>query len=133
MFFRTVLGITDGRIARATAMKTDGLPKVDQRGRHRPYNKTKDEDIESVKQFICSLPTYESHYSRQKNLNRRYLAPDLNISKLYKLYKPKCTEYKRSKVVSDHIFHQIFNEKIVWLFTHHIRILAKHVTHCSLS
>ena len=61
--FRTVLGITDGRIARATAMKTDGLPKVDQQGRHRPHNKTKDEDTEFVKQFICSLPTNESHYS----------------------------------------------------------------------
>lgn len=115
VFFRTVFGINDGRIARATTMKSQGLPKIDNRGRHRPHNKTRDEDVEFVKQFIRSLPTYESHYSRHKNMNRRYLAPDLNISKLYELYKSKCAEDKRS-TVSDHIFRQIFNENFSLAF-----------------
>jgi len=109
VFFRSVLGITDGRISRATAQKSDGIPKVDSRGRHIPHNKTSDVDVKHIEEFIKQIPTYESHYSRQKNRNRRYLAPDLNICKLYNLYKSKCTTENR-KIISEHVFRKIFNE-----------------------
>nr|CAI5864751.1 unnamed protein product [Callosobruchus analis] len=51
---------------------------------------------DDVKQYIIEhiklFPASESHYSRNKNPNKKYLSPMLNISKMYKLYGEKCSE-----------------------------------------
>ena len=44
-FFKGVLTISDGRIARVTKKKVSGTPIADQRGKHVPYNKTPDADV----------------------------------------------------------------------------------------
>lgn len=47
-----------------------------------------------------------------KNPNRRYLAPDLNVSKMYDLFKEKCKEEDPPRTpVSEHVFRSVFNHE----------------------
>lgn len=65
-------------------------PKPDGRGKHRPSNKTFDEQTAKVKEFIESLPVVPSHYCR-KNTKRLYLSKDIgNIANLERLYAAHC-------------------------------------------
>lgn len=108
-FFKNVFQISDGRITRALRNKaTGGTPPVDRRGKHIPSNKTSEEKLNEVKQFINRFPSYQSHYSRKKNPERRYLAPDLCLSKMYNLYKEQ-TETPVSNFIFRYIFHKDFN------------------------
>lgn len=104
-FFKQSLGVSDGRITRALiTKKTTGTPKSDQRGKSSSANKTSYVKTEEVKNFINKFPVYESHYSRAKNPNRKYLSPDLDITKMYNLYKMEVQE-----PVSMFVFRRIFN------------------------
>lgn len=71
----------------------DGLstPNLDQRGKHqnRPH-KIDDQVREYIKQHIAQFPAEESHYSRTKNINKKYLSPLLSISKMHKLFLEQC-------------------------------------------
>ncbi|XP_025192024.1 LOW QUALITY PROTEIN: uncharacterized protein LOC112592227 [Melanaphis sacchari] len=62
----------------------------DLRGKHlkRP-NKISNDIIFKIDAHINSFPKVQSHYSRSDNLNVHYLSPELNISKMYKLYLEK--------------------------------------------
>lgn len=42
-----------------------GIFENDQRGKKQPSNKYTEEDINQVRQFILSIPLYESHYTRR--------------------------------------------------------------------
>ena len=109
LFFCGVLSLSDGRIARATS---HGVPHPDRRGRHEPHNKTPDADSKFVEEYIQKFKTYASHYSRRKNPNRTYLSPDLNITKMYEMYRCHCQEQNPSrKPVKLPIFRNIFNHK----------------------
>lgn len=91
------------------AKKNDnGLTEPDKRGSH--SNKTKDTVIQSVKDHISSLPSYESHYSREKS-KRRYLGPELNITLMYKLYKEKMAERGiiEENQAKEWLYREIFN------------------------
>nr|CAI5824141.1 unnamed protein product [Callosobruchus analis] len=102
------LCVSDGRVTRALKPKQLGhTPNIDRRGRKEPYNKTDPKKVDAVVEFINKIPKYQSHYSRQKNLSKLYLAPTLNMSILYKLYR---TEYG-SEAVSQFVFQKIFKTK----------------------
>jgi hypothetical protein len=58
---------------------------ADKRSKHIPHNKTKDEDLQKVRQHIESFPAVEGHYTRKAS-NRKYLGAELNIPKMYQLY-----------------------------------------------
>lgn len=108
-FFKQILQVSDGRITRALQCEDCvTTPKLDQRGRHPPHNRTSVENIEAIKSFIEKFPRYISHYSRNKNINREYLAPELNISILYRLY-AKDNPTPVSKFVFTKIFSENFN------------------------
>lgn len=108
-FFKKVLQVSDGRISRVLVNKQEGLAApVDRRGKQTSVNKTPDEKITEVKNFIAKFPTYESHYSRRKNPHRKYLAPDLSLGKIYELYKK---EYANANPVSMYIFRDVFLKK----------------------
>lgn len=66
-------------------------PNLDKRGQHknRPH-KIDVQVVEYVRQHIALFPAEESHYSRSKNINKKYLSPLLSISKMHKLYREKC-------------------------------------------
>jgi len=106
-FFKQVFLVSDGRISRLVKSKTDSKsPPQDKRGKHTPYNRTENLKVLEVKNFINLFPCYESHYSRMKNLERKYLSPDLNIKIMYKLYKNKI-----SNPVSYYVFQEVFNKQ----------------------
>ena len=108
--FRAIFAVSDGRITRAlkTQAAAGGSPHVDQRGRHPPRNKTSSTRVQNVKQHIESFPKYRSHYSRKDNPNRCYLSPSLSLTKMYHLYREKCTE-ENQRPVSEWMYRKIFN------------------------
>ena len=82
---------------------------TDGRGKKQPWNKTVDETEQAVIDHINSFPIMESHYSR-KDSAKKYLAHDLNIRKMWQLYKIEC-EKNGVKNVQEGKYQQIFCEK----------------------
>jgi len=84
-------------------------PKPACRGKHsnRP-KKMSNEKIEQVKEHIQLFPAHSSHYSRHHNPHRIYLSPDLNINRMYSLYKSWCIE-KNYEPVSARSYREVFN------------------------
>ena len=80
----------------------------DSRGKHRPHNKTSNVLVENVKDHIHSFPVVESHYTR-RDTQRKYLPSNLNIKKMYELYKEQCAQ-KRTEAVSSKQYKNIFNQ-----------------------
>lgn len=106
-FFKKNFCVSDGRLTRALCRKEQGdTPSRDQRGKKTPYNKTSDAKVEAVTNFIDKFPRYQSHYSRKKNPNLCYLAPTLNLSIMYNLYKSES-----DNPVSLFVFRDIFRKK----------------------
>nr|CAI5827136.1 unnamed protein product [Callosobruchus analis] len=104
-----VLKVSDGRLSRALkGLQDNGVPSTDKRGKKAPYNKTSPAKVEEVKAFIERFPKYQSHYSRQKNPNKQYLAPTLNISILYNLYKNEHENFVSKRVFTE-VFKKNFN------------------------
>jgi len=104
MFFKELFFVSDGRITRILKSKLVGsFPPQDQRGKH-SGNRTNDTRINEIKDFINTFPSYESHYSRLKNLNKKYLSPNLNLKIIYNLYKNEVSEQ-----VSFYVFQDVFN------------------------
>jgi hypothetical protein len=68
-----------------------------------PGNKTSKADDKFVHDHIKSLSVVESHNTR-KDTNRKYLAPELNIKKMYELYKEECINSGRKPVI--HTFYR---------------------------
>lgn len=91
-FFRGTLDISEMSIRTVLIKRNDNniiLP--DKRGHHPPGVKKPEESRLYVKEHINSFPRVPSHYC-QKDTSYEYLPGDLNISKMYKLYKIKCNE-----------------------------------------
>ncbi|KAL0822827.1 hypothetical protein ABMA28_004824 [Loxostege sticticalis] len=74
------------------------------------WNKTQEEDVKFVKDFIDSLPKYESHYRRDQNSGCQYLKLGMTNQKLYELYLEKHKEvYEAAKApVSFNTLKKIF-------------------------
>ena len=104
-FFKKVLHVSDGRIDRVLKNKDKFTPPKDKRGHHIPHNKTPENKVKQVCDFIETFPSYELHYNRAKS-KRKYLSPDLNIATLYRQYKQQIPE-----PVSSSVFKAIFNSK----------------------
>lgn len=104
-FFKKSFNISDGRITRALVGKLEGTtPPKDRRGRGNAVNKIPIDKISEVREFIKKFPTSTSHYSRNDNMNKNYLSPNLNISIMYNLYKQENNE-----PVSMFTFRKTFN------------------------
>ncbi|XP_063824635.1 mucin-5AC-like [Ostrinia nubilalis] len=106
--FLNTFGISQTRIDFALKKFKNQEPVNDQRGQKSGgKNATSPEKLAEIKAFINSFPRYVSHYSRNST-TAKYLAPNLNIAKLYDLYKEKhpsgVSLSKFSKV-----FHEDFN------------------------
>lgn len=106
-FFLKCLQVTSSRVHYALKNANKNPSAKDNRGHFPSMNKTKEADENIVKEFIGSIPCYESHYCREKT-NKKYLQPDLNIIKLYREYKT-LMEFRHLPSVSENIFRKIFN------------------------
>lgn len=71
------------------------MDATDQRGGQRK-SLDKEKWTEKIIEHIHSFPAEESHYARAKSANKRFLSPDLNVSRMYraflKKYCPECVE-----------------------------------------
>ncbi|XP_060554953.1 uncharacterized protein LOC132715878 [Ruditapes philippinarum] len=109
-FYLDTLDISEAVAYSALSKKCayGGITSKDQRGRHknRP-NKIPHDIVTDIKQHIASFPRVESHYCR-KSSNKEYLEADLNLSKLYDLYKERCcmNNYVPQSI---HTYRHIFN------------------------
>ena len=108
MFFLKTLDISNKRFT-TICKKTDaiGICAKDQRGTG-PGRKMEPARRKLVMEHIQMFPRYTSHYSRKSNLNTRYLSPELNIKKMFSLYKEYCTE-KNATPVKESYYRYIFN------------------------
>ncbi|CAH1636183.1 unnamed protein product [Spodoptera littoralis] len=108
LFFKNTLCISNGPINKAfSEVGTSGsFIGQDRRGKHEPVNKTKEIDVEFVKEHIEAFPKMESHYCR-KTSSKMYLDSNLSISKMYELYQEKCKNASRTPV-SINVYRNIF-------------------------
>ena len=79
--FLPIHGVPNGCLDRVLKVQeaAGGAFHRNQRGRHEPKNKTKPDEIDSIKVHINSFPRYKSHYSRRDNPNREFLNPYLSV------------------------------------------------------
>nr|CAH7747675.1 unnamed protein product [Callosobruchus chinensis] len=94
VFFLGTLGILESVVRNALKKETTGgFVSPDQRGRHAPPNKLPEEVLNGISSHISSFPCY---YTRNKT-SRKYLGPELNKQRMYKLYLAKCEEDEITK------------------------------------
>jgi hypothetical protein len=113
-FYINTLDETNSRIESAFAFRKSGsvVTNTDRRGKHetRP-NKIPDVIRNDIKDHINSFPRVESHYCR-KNSQKEYLEANLNLSKMYDMYKEKCSNdnlFPAKFWIYNHIFNSEFN------------------------
>lgn len=106
-FFLKCIQVTPNRILNALSSFKSNPDGSENRGKSVSVNKTSESIAKVVREFIESIPKYESHYSRAKS-QRMYLSSSLNISTLYKEYK-NVREFRSEEAVSEYVFRQIFN------------------------
>lgn len=81
----------------------------DARGKHTNHPKISEEEKNIIRRHIEMFPSFESHYSREQTA-KKYLASDLSISKMYKLYVEYCQDH--SKIPrNEFMYRKIFVEE----------------------
>ncbi|CAG9839364.1 unnamed protein product [Diabrotica balteata] len=108
-----ILGISH-QIVKTVVKKTHHLdsisPQADLRGKVQCNSRLPKHFKDSVRHHINSFALIESHYCR-KNSTKKYLPPDLNISKMFRLYKAYCRDNNISTVASYAIYREVFNNE----------------------
>lgn len=109
-YFVDTFQISNGRLTRALKkLKESKPPGSDERGRHVPANKISVERMNVVREHINSFPSYQSHYSRSQNPNRKYLPSDLTVIAMYHSYLKYCEG--KSEPVSEAIYRRTFSSE----------------------
>ena len=85
---------------------SDGnVVKADMRGGSTSSQKCDDEFTNTVKRHIMKFPVLESHYCKEGS-KRQFLSSDLNVKKMFELFKK---EHKDTPV-KEHFYRSIFNQ-----------------------
>lgn len=105
-FFLNCIQVKSGRIQSALKSFNTNPEASEQRGRALPAVKSSEEVLTGIRQFIESVPKYESHYGRS-NSQRKYLYYGLNMATLYNEYKN--TRRQGEKIASQFVFRNVFN------------------------
>lgn len=88
-------GISHNRLARLNKHHVDNVtPPQDQRGHHRNRpNSIPPDVVVQIDDFIKSIPTRVSHYSRKDQITKKYFTQDIgSISKLHRMFLKKYNE-----------------------------------------
>lgn len=108
-------------VIKAKLKSGKSVPSKDRRGTHtnRPH-KLGDAIEQAIIAHINTFPTEESHYSRNSNPHKRYLAPNLNMSLMYRLYIDECKEQNLGEnfLVNKSSYAKIFLNKFNLSFSH---------------
>ena len=115
MFYLKTLDIGEKVVQCAMKRNKVGtFASSDQRGSQAPANKTPDASVDFVRKHIESFPVMDPHYTR-KDTNRKFLGTELNITKMYRLYKEKC-QTSKMKPVGAAKYRKIFCEEYNYSF-----------------
>lgn len=105
--FCATFGVTPRRVQLLADKIIEGNVSVnDKRGGFRP--KKNHAWKEKISNHIRSFPTMVSHYSRHDSPNKRFLSPDLNVSKMYRAFIDAYEEDHTPPPVSRQWYHKIF-------------------------
>ncbi|MEW8545291.1 MAG: hypothetical protein AB2693_17350 [Candidatus Thiodiazotropha sp.] len=114
-FFTATFSLGEAYVCHAMKMKSNGrFSGEENRGKHRPHNKTEQAKLNGVREHIESFPKVESHYIR-KTSTRQFLGPELNISRMYDLYQEKC-KLNSEEPATGFIYRKVFNEEYNFSF-----------------
>jgi len=83
--FLNILQVSQGRVERALSAQRSngGVAQIDGRGMH--IKKAEAEDSRKfVVEHISQFPRYVSHYTRNHQVHRQYLAPNMSIAIMYR-------------------------------------------------
>lgn len=103
-FVSNLLQINRTNIFRAVDSTKLNPFAIDRRGKVATKNKTAPADVAFIKEFIETLPCYESQI---KPCNIKYFHPNLTLNEIYHIYDNACT-FKQRKVVSKAGFDRVF-------------------------
>lgn len=97
--FMATFDVKEKKIRVLAAKKVDGEGVCSEDGRKGNSSRLtiSQEDHDFIEQHVLSFPAYQSHYCIAKS-SKQYLAPDLNISKMYSLYEKHCKDNNRRQV-----------------------------------
>lgn len=111
-FFTTCLQVTKHRAHHAMKTISVNPTAIDRRGKHPSGNKTKPNDETFVNEYFKRFPTFESNRNEAEPelATKRFLAPSVNIAKMYREYKKLCENEKRT-ILSESVFRALFKEK----------------------
>lgn len=112
VFFLNTLSITEQIIYTALEKIKRNESLIDKRGKHqnRPHQMKLDTE-DSIRNHINLFPKVDSHYTRKES-KREYLCENLNISKMYRLYKTwfaKQNYPDNVKMASKRQYERVFN------------------------
>ena len=78
----------------------------DKRGKHNKHHTVGEDIKDMIRQHIKSFSARHSHYSRQDNAGRIYLAPELSIARLYRMFleihDPECLQLQEDHLEQGH-------------------------------
>lgn len=106
-FLLGVYKISPSAMNRAVKSAIKNPSASEKRGKSSSANRTSEQAKEGVRCFINRFPKYESHYGRSSS-QKMYLNSNMNLAKMYKLYKEECERIEIT-AVSEAIFRRIFN------------------------
>lgn len=110
-FFLQTFQVSDGRVTRAIKkLRQNKSPGQDLRGKHKAAQKISEEQKQLCMEHISQFPAYQSHYSRHDNPDRKYLSPDLNLRKMFRLYEEWCRS-NHYEPVKEYFYRNVFNLK----------------------
>ena len=109
-FFLDTLGVKEDVVYGAfDKTHGGGVVEPDRRGKHRKHRTVSAEAKKSIKEHIRSFKTIESHYCR-KSSERKYLPAELNVTKMYNMYKEVCAR-TNLPVEKESVYRKIFNRE----------------------
>ncbi|CAH2014984.1 unnamed protein product, partial [Acanthoscelides obtectus] len=94
-FFLKTLAISEKMRTSLSKLSVYGTVEKEKRGGRRRCLQERDQAINSdMRAHILRFPKVESHYCREKS-SRQYLHSELNLVKMYEMYKQEITEQKK--------------------------------------
>ncbi|XP_068082416.1 uncharacterized protein [Anabrus simplex] len=108
--FLAIHGIGKKRVERLVrGLKITGISPKNMRGKHsnRPW-KIPEERLDAVREHIKSFPSRNSHYGI-RDTKKAYLAEDLNIKRMYGMFKTKYPTIQLSYEIYRSVFNNEFN------------------------
>ncbi|CAG9793242.1 unnamed protein product [Diatraea saccharalis] len=105
--FLAIHGIKRDRLQNKVQQPTKSI--IDGRGRHNNHRCLDADIVLKVHDFIETLPSRKSHYTRNNNKPKKFLDSHLSINKLYNKFVSEVHPELKTKV-SYEKFRQIFNQ-----------------------